>query len=233
MKNFLIVLTLFLLTGTKCLSQDKGYIAISLGPSIPIGDFASKDANNNSAGWATTGAIFDISFAYKLGRNFGLSALLRGQANGIDNDAFASELAKQAGGNWTVDSKAWSIGGLMFGAYGSFPISDKVSFDTRAMIGFLNATSPELNVTLNGSGGAAWVKQSSVSATSFSYLIGGGFKFDVGHKICLIANLDYLGAKPEFRDVEVTSSAGGAPNKSTFSQGFGAINFGFGIGLRL
>ena len=233
MKNFLIILTISLLTATNCHSQDKGYIAISLGPSIPIGDFASRDASNKSAGWATTGAIFDISFAYKLGQNFGLTALLRGQANGIDNDAFASELAKQAGGNWTVDSKAWSIGGLMFGAYGSFPISDKVSFDTSAMIGFLSATSPELNVTLSGSGGAVWVKQSSVSASSFSYLIGVGFKFDVGNKICLLANLDYLGAKPEFRDVAVTSSAGGAPQKNTFSQGFGAINFGFGIGMRL
>ncbi len=233
MKNFLITLAIALLTSSNSFSQDKGYIGISLGPSIPIGEYASRDASNKSAGWATTGAIFDISFAYKLGQNFGVTGLLRGQANGIDNDAYASELSNQAGGNWTVDSKAWSIGGFMFGAYGSFPISDKVSFDTRAMIGFLSATSPELNVTLNGSGGLAWFKQSSVSATSFSYLIGGGFKFDVGNKICLLANLDYLGAKPEFRYVEVTSSAGGAPQKSTFSQGFGSINFGFGIGLRL
>lgn len=234
MKNFFIILTISMLTtSTNCYSQDKGYIGVSFGPSIPIGDFASRDASNKSAGWATTGAIFDITFAYKLGTNFGLTGMLRGQANGLDNDAFANELAKQSGGNWTVNSKAWSIGGLMFGGYGSFPISDKVSFDTRALIGFLSATSPEFNITLNGSGGAGWIKQSSVSASSFSYLIGCGFKFDVANKICLLANLDYLGSKPEFRDVEVTSSVGGAPQKSTFSQGFGSINFGVGIGLRL
>lgn len=233
MKIFLVGVTIFLLTATKCLSQDKGYIAISVGPSIPIGDFASKNGNNSSAGWATSGAIFDISFAYKLGQKFGLSGLLRGQTNSIDNSALASEFVKQNGGSWTVSSKAWTLGGFMFGAYGSLPISDKVSFDTRAMIGFLNATSPEINTTLNGTGGAAWLKQSSVSAISFSYLIGGGFKFNVNDKICLLANIDYFGAKPEFIDVEITSSAGGAPQKSTFSQGFGAINFGFGIGLRL
>lgn len=232
-KHLLLLITLSLFLVTNCLAQDKGYIAISLGPSIPIGDFSSKNANNESAGWAQTGAIIDFSFAYKFGKNFGISVLLRGQANGIDNNALASELTKQAGGSWTVNSKAWSIGGFMFGGYGSFPISDKVSFDSRAMIGFLSSTSPELNITLNGSGGAGWIKQSSVTATSFSYLIGGGFKFDVGRKICLLANLDYLGSKPEFRDVEITSSNGGAPEKNTYSQSFGTINFGIGIGYRL
>jgi hypothetical protein len=60
--------------------DEKGYIGISLGPSIPMGDLSSKDADNDAAGWANTGAVFDISFAYKLGEgNFGITALLRGQ----------------------------------------------------------------------------------------------------------------------------------------------------------
>jgi hypothetical protein len=233
MKKTTILFAVAALIATTCFSQDKGYIGISLGPSIPINDFASRDGNNNSAGWATTGANFDITFVYKLGKSLGLSALLRGQANSVDNIAYSNELTKQVGGSWTVDSKSWTMGGLLFGGYGSFPISDKVSFDTRAVIGFLNATSPELNLTLNGSGGAGWVRQSSVSANSFTYLLGAGFKFGVSNKICLLANLDYLGAKPEFRDVELTSGSGGAPTKYTFSQKFGTINFGFGVGLRL
>ncbi|MCC6286531.1 MAG: hypothetical protein IT249_01470 [Chitinophagaceae bacterium] len=39
----------------------RGYIGISVGPAIPIGGFASKDANNNNAGFATTGTVFDVS----------------------------------------------------------------------------------------------------------------------------------------------------------------------------
>jgi hypothetical protein len=110
--------------------DEKGYIGISLGPSIPMGDLSSKDADNDAAGWANTGAVFDISFAYKLGEgNFGITALLRGQANPTDAQGLADELANQvAGVNWTVESDGWGIGGLMFGGFGSFPISEKTSF---------------------------------------------------------------------------------------------------------
>lgn len=232
-KKLLLLLALTAINANHCISQNKGYVAISIGPSIPIGDFASKDGKNDSAGFAKTGAIFDISFVYKLGKNLGISALLRGQSNSVDNSAFANELSKQVGGSWTVDSESWKIGGLMLGGYGSYPISSKVSFDLKAMIGFLRASSPELFVTLNGSGGAAWVKQESKSATSFSYLVSTGFKFDVGKKIYLLTNLDYLGSKPEFKNVTTTNSSGGNSTTGTLSQNFGTLNLGIGIGLKI
>ena len=52
--------------------------------------------NNPAAGWATSGAVFDISFNYKLGEgNFGIAALLRGQANTTDAQELANEFASQ------------------------------------------------------------------------------------------------------------------------------------------
>ena len=232
MKQFLTVLTALTFLTFNSFSQDKVYIAVSLGSSSPIGDFSSKDPNNNSAGFANSGAIFDISFAYKFNKNFGITALLRGQANITDAQAIADELVKQ---NPTLSSKVksgmWSIGGYMLGGYGSFPISEKVSFDSRIMFGFLTATSPEFNVNLSGPGGSAWIKQKSKSSSAFAHLIGVGFKWDAGKVISLLANFDYLGAKPEFRNVETISSLGQS-EKNTFSQRFGTINVGVGIGFR-
>ena len=228
--NFLFVL-MFL--ATKSFSQNKGYVSISMGPSFPIGNFASKNVNNNFAGWASTGIVLDINIAYKLGRNFGLFGSLRGQTNNFDNAAFATELANQTGYDWSVSSKPWSIGGLMFGGYGSFPVSKKVSFDTKSLIGILRIATPEINSTLSGSGGSVWVKQNSVNSISFTYLLGSGFKFDITEKICLMTHLDYLVSKPEFRNVEIITSDGGAPLKSTFTQNIQTINFFVGVGLRL
>lgn len=217
-------------------SQDdsKGHIGISLGPSIPLGDLSSKDADNDAAGWANAGAILDISFAYKLGNgNFGVTGLLRGQFNPTDAQGLADELANQAGGVvWTVESDGWGIGGLMFGGFGSFPISEKASFDTRAMIGFLSASSPEFTITGTGSGGTAWVRQGSASSNSFAYLIGAGFKFDIGSKLYLLTNLDYLGSNPEFSDVTTTTSDG-FRETDTWSQNMGTLNLSVGIALKL
>ena len=154
MKKELKFLFVLMFLATKSFSQNNGYVSISMGPSLPIGNFASKNINNNSAGWATTGVVLDLNIAYKLGRNLGLSGLLRGQTNNFDNTAFGVEFVNQTRNNWSVNSKPWRIGGFLFGGYGSFSVSKKTSFETKAMIGFLSVASPEINSNLSGSGGS-------------------------------------------------------------------------------
>jgi len=206
-------------------TDKKGYIGISLGPSFPIGKFASKDLNSDEAGFATSGAIFDISFAYKLGNgNFGITALLRGQYNDLD----AQKIENDLNAGLTVDADGWSVGGLMVGGFGEFPISSKVTFDPRLMIGFMNTSSPEITISGNGD----WIKQSSSDATSFAYLMGAGFKFNVGKKLYLLTNIDYLRSKPEFSDVEIIASDG-TRDFTTWSQTISTINLSIGIALKI
>ena len=227
------IFLLFVLISCSVAAQDKGYIGICFGASNPIGNFASKNSNNDHAGYAMTGAIFDITFAYKLGRNAGIAGLIRGQANPLDENAFEEEVSKQyPGNNWSADSDPWRIGGLMGGLYLSFPVSEKISFDARALIGFLNATSPAATIAGDFFPYNIYIHQSSANASAFSVLLGGGFKFDVGKRICLLLNLDYLAAQPEFVNVEQTSNFAPA-TKRTFTQEFTTINFGFGIAYRL
>ena len=235
MKKIVFSLIALMTIASLTFAQDKkGYVGISIGPSIPMGDFSSKDADNSAAGWANTGAIFDISLAHKLGGgNFGLTALLRGQVNPTDVEALVNEYANQYRGvDWTVESSGWGIGGIMLGGFGSFPLSEKTSFDTRALIGFLSTSCPEITVTGSGPGGTAWIKQNNTSATSFSYLVGVGFKFDIGSKLYLLTNLDYLGSKPEFSGVETTASDG-SRNFDTWSQPLGTFNLSIGIAIKL
>ncbi len=211
----------------------KGYLAILGGPSTPIDDLASKDPQNKGAGFANPGALFELSFAYRFGKNFGLAASLRGQSYLVDAQAMAEEIAKSVPGTRiTVESKSWSIAGLLIGGYGSFPISEKFSFDTRLMLGFLSAVSPELTIKASNSFGNSSVTQKSGISSTLAYQAGAGIRFDAGKSLCLLANVDYLGAKPEFTNVE-SSLSNGSTQKDTFSQQFGAINVGFGIGLRL
>jgi hypothetical protein len=234
MKNLLFFILIITLTGSASLAQDKGYIAVSVGPSIPTGDFASKDMGNESAGFANTGAIFDISFGYKIGKNFGVSALLRGQANNADAQAISDEMAKRLtpGINNTVSAGSWGVGGLLVGGYASFPIIKQLSFESRLMTGFVSATSPGMTINLSSQSSSAWVKQSSSSGIGLAYLAGIGIKYDVASRVCLISNIDFLGSNLQFDDVELTNSLG-AVEKNSYTQTFGAVNIGFGVGYRL
>lgn len=235
MKKILFSLTVLFSITTICLGQsDKGYIGISIGPSTPMGDLASKDANNLAAGWATSGAVFDISFNYKLGEsNFGIAALLRGQANATDAQELANEFASQIPGVlWTVDSEPWSMGGLLFGGYASFPVSNKFSFDTKAMFGFLSATSPEITITGSNQEAYIWVNQNSATVSSFAYSLGAGFKYELGRKMYILSNVDYLASNPEFLNVQ-TIASDGSMSSDTWSQKMGTLNMSFGIAYKL
>lgn len=213
--------------------HNKGYIGFTIGPSMPLSEFGSKDENNDDAGWANTGAVTEIMFAYKLGGgNFGITALLRGQAHPLDEDAIENAYTKQFQGiNWRVESDVWTLGGLMVGGFGSFPISEKASFDARALIGLMNATSPEIKVNGSVSGGSAWIKQSRKEASSLSLLFGAGFKFDLSSRLCFLTNFDILQSVQEFNNIETTTSFG-TRETNTRKQNMASFNLGLGLAYK-
>ena len=160
--------------------------------------------------------------------------MLYGQTNPINKQALGNAVTGPIyveNATVAVDSKNWRIDGLLYGGYGSFPISSKVSFDTKAMIGLLTATYPGFTVTVDlgpfGSGGA---EETSASSIAFSYLLGCGFKYDAGHKVCLLANIDYLGYNVDFKNVKTTTGAG-IDLTNNFSQSSGTVSISVGVGL--
>lgn len=224
-------------TASSTAQDKKGYIGISLGPSLPIGDFASKDISNRNAGFASIGGIFDISFAYKIGTsNFGIAALLRAQANPFDEEALAESAANAftgiGGANWDVVSDLWALGGIFVGGYGSFPVSDKVSFDTRALVGYSTAIIPNITLQYSDINGRYWAFQKTSTASAFAYMLGAGFKFNMGKSFCLLTNIDLMSAKPEFKDIQTLDSES---NRSsiTYSQRISTINVSIGIAVRI
>ncbi len=241
--SYRIVLTNFIiliLFNSNIFAQDKGYVAFSIGANSPTGNFGSTDAKQfySSTGLANPGPLLDISFAYKLGKNIGIAAIMRAQGNGINENALKTELQKSIPNNVsaTYEAAGWGLGAYLTGLYGSFPISEKVSFESRALIGVVNARTPDIKTTLIGPSLIGTVRINSISAVSFAYLLGAGFKFDVGRKVCLLLNLDYLGADPEFKNGETNTIRNNVTLPTTFysfTQNIGTINFSFGVGVRL
>lgn len=102
----------------------KGFIGLSLGASVPVGDFADM-----SDGLAETGLHLNlINFGYLFSENFGISATWFGAANPID----------------AFDIDPWSYGGIMVGPLLSLPLTEKLELDFRPMIGYSVTTIPDV-----------------------------------------------------------------------------------------
>lgn len=211
--------------------QDKGYVGVGLGGSLPLGDFASTSETNSKAGYAKGGAAFEICAAYKLGRNFGIAAAYRGTANAVDAQAMADDAARALGTSVKVEVEPWGLGSFMAGGYGSFPVGEKSSFEVKALFGMGTGLSPKLKLTLIDQGNATSTQESK-SGSSFTYLFGAGFKFDAGRRICLLAGADYQVAEPEFKDVRITGS-NGASTTTSFKQPMAIVTIGVGLAYRL
>ena len=230
MKKTFLTLSLFL-TATIAFAQDKGFVTVNFGSSIPLGDFAGTDINNNSSGFAQTGYLFDATLGLKFSKYFGTTILIRSQVNQFDEETFAEHATKEIGYKATVNSTAWYIGNYMIGTYGSFPISKNFTLEPRMMVGFLTATSPEMTLKATAGSIPFWVTKNSSSSGSLSYLFGIGYKVNAGKHICISFNLDYLGTSTQFNNVETTDSFGGI-DFTSWNQNIETFSLSAGIGFR-
>jgi hypothetical protein len=237
-KNVMLTSILILLASIvfgQITEDRKGYIGISVGPAIPVGSFASKNTDNSKAGFASTGAIFDVSFAYKLKKNIGLAALLRGQYNPVNVQPLADKMNGQiSGASAYTNGDGWSSGGVMAGLYSAHPLNHKATFilELKTLAGFMNTTSPQIDMTISSPEGSGWVKQHSATATSFAYLFNAGLRFNTGKRIAFTLNADYSDYMPNFKNVQMTSSAG-SQESNNMTQGIQTINISAGIAFRL
>lgn len=172
----LIIFLFLVLLSADLLAQNssrKGFIGITLGPSIPIGDFADNSSGNENAGFANTGLnMSPIIFGYRFSQNFGISASWFGATYAIDNSG--------------VDA-LWSYGGLMGGPILTFPVNEKLSFDLKGMIGFVSATSNLSDYEEN-------------EGTGVAFDLGASFRYDFAEKWCLLMNGDYFTSNPKLEE---------------------------------
>jgi len=169
----------------------RGYIGVTLGPAIPLGDFGDTNLDNEDAGLAKTGINFNlVHFGYKFSKNFGVAASWFGAAHEVDFSANE------------VDAATWSYGGLFAGVLVSIPASEKLFFEFKPMLGYVAATSPEIRDKVSGN---SYIEEEQGSSIGFDLV--GSVRYNFAEKWCAMFNVDYLTAKPEFDYFEQSISA--------------------------
>lgn len=229
MKPQTIFLAIFVLISQYSYCQNethKNHLSLSIGPSIPIGNFSSTNPLNNLSGFAKLGETINLSVIHRLNKNFGLIAMLYGQRNSLNTISLAHQFAETGiyfgsiGGrpnyypNWVIDKKSWYVESILLGVGDEFLIgsNSRLSFIVKALIGIANVQLPKLNASSETDTSFATITQNGGSTFGLSYLASVGIKFKLNKKFRLVFNTDYFGAsKVNFKNVteQIIATNGG------------------------
>ncbi|MCC5916078.1 MAG: hypothetical protein JJU02_02000 [Cryomorphaceae bacterium] len=234
MTNRYFPLFLFICFASNCFAQKKECISLSSGPSIPIGVFASKNPNNNrnnTSGYANTGMAIDFSYTWLLYKNHGIVGAIYTQLNPTDHQSLVDDLSQQNSGAGNILEGAWSTGAIFFGVYSSYSLTKKLRIEPQLLFGFRQSEAPGFKAyNLDGpSGYPSWINQDITHSKHAILLIARTvFKYELGTRLCILANLDFLATNPEFKDRKTMTNL--ETQHHTFTQKIRTLNFTLGIG---
>jgi hypothetical protein len=221
MRNLFITTTFLLLSFSGFAQEEiikkaeKNHLFFHLGPSFPVGDFASKTLTNTEAGFAQTGLTLDISYLRSINDNIGIAATAFYNMNGLD-----IKKVEQEYGITGVKVDHWQYIGLTAGPVVTIPASDKTKIDFRVLGGIARANSPQINFD-----GTLMVNEDWATAAVFQ--AGAGLRTDLSSKLIFFGGLDYKYLRPSFA---VVSGAGDVSEDA--KQRMSTLNLSVGLGFR-
>lgn len=201
MKKIIFILAL-LLTSILANAQSN-YLNLSMGASIPLGDFKSTE-DASTTGYAGTGFALNVEGKYFFIDYLGVAGTINYATNSTDEDALEAswlEYVKNLYPDYIIPPDAniqfntslWNTVSILVGPVLSFPFS-RISFELKAQAGVSFITPPkrELYITYtnneiyNNSGG---------HNTAFGYTLGAAFVFQANENYGLRIAADYFGSK--------------------------------------
>lgn len=228
----ILLLSMLLAFYLQAMAQSRSSISIAVGPSFPIGDFGSKNIANTESGLAAVGGFAAISYNYQFSNFFGVTASIKGSIHGIDKNALNSySLPTGSGASLTLETTPWKFANIMGGMYQTIPVTndEKLVLQIKELVGMQLNNSPEVKSTgyIPGIGSLNGIMKSE-SSTSFTYLFGLGFKYNLNKGLGLLLFGEYAGTNPKFT---VTTYPADAPVKQKMAQGVSVVDLGIGLNI--
>ncbi|MBL7932760.1 MAG: hypothetical protein JNL60_12700 [Bacteroidia bacterium] len=184
-------------------------LGVSVGRSLPIGKFASRDLNEDNSGCALNGYMLNANAALKIMDEFGFTVSYVYQFNRFDESAIAKAFnsAYPAGG-FTSNATAWKMRGSFFGFVINLSIKKipGLSVKTEVKGGFPLFYQPEISTsgTISGQFISIDSEARPTRAPAFNGSVGLTYKFM--RNIAFTADLDFFSAKPFFVGRHITPS---------------------------
>jgi hypothetical protein len=208
-RNFILLTIVFIsLLTVNAKAQVKNYLGFFGGLSIPQGDFAKSNYDNNKAGFAKTGGTFGLDGAYYVYKNLAIGATISYQDQGELNVNDANILATGYTSSFHADqSTVIGVGryqsvNILLGPQYSFAYS-KFILDLRASVGIIKTFStPGTNTVLVGVPEQTQTfYQRSASVANFAYGGNIGLRYKLSDNLSLALRGAYINSQgPNIRN---------------------------------
>lgn len=208
-------------------------LTVSIGPSLPVGDYGSKNIQNNGSGFASTGGSVAINYYHLLSKKIGFSVSLQGQLNPLAsnkleesfNDLLIADITVWAGTNpgqipppattgtkypnWNFDKKSWWTASCLIGIYGEFPLGGdgKTEFLANIAFGPSYITAPSIKGSSIGTAASAYHEQSGGKAWGLGFDVNAGVKRYLKDKLFLqFLASHYAAPSVSFKDITASTT---------------------------
>lgn len=192
----------------------RNFLALTAGPSFPIGDFASTNwQDNKDAGLAKTGFTIDLKYGHQINRVFGI------KVNGVYGRYAVDKTALSTESGLSVDP--WQYFGVLAGPMISGKLSSRTYADFSVLSGVISAAFPK--ATLNGTEltGRDW-------SNTVPLKLAADARIGLTNSLYLFAGADYLYMKPNFK-VQTISENGFEMTPGKQKMDVIGINAGIGF----
>lgn len=204
MKRISVILIMVILS-LPIFSQDS-FMSLSMGASIPFGDYASGE-DAFSSGFAGTNFVLNFDASYVVVPFVGIGATFSFGSNYADEkslkNTILTDLTDQYSqiefplpeeAEYSITMGKWTYINLMVGPNISIPLSI-LHIDIRALGGISFLTPPEREVTITWDGDDIFSSQSS-QLINFGYVLGAGIRFGTRGVTGFRIAADYFSSKP-------------------------------------
>ncbi len=228
MKKIIISLTLVFIT-FSVIAQEKStvynqklFLILSGGPSLPVGSFSSKDVDaNTKAGLATIGYNINLNSGYHFTDRFGIASTIFYSLYKIDQDALHKFELLNAAVSTTKNVDHWQYFGIVIGPMATFKLMDQLFLDIKGMAGFARVNLPTVKEEIVGTG-IILSSSSDRWTDAFAIQLGSNLRYNFASRLCLFTNVDYGFMNPKWTSTE----------SEDIKQEMGAVNFNVGAGIR-
>lgn len=224
-------LALFLALATFCIHliaqtfTSKNSLLVTAGVGIPLGSYGSSAKTNflhynpythhAGSGYAQAGPNVQVSFTHALNSHWGITGMLYGAQNTLNNSTFAQQLnttgfaqgafVSTGGGtlppapqyvyypNWHVDKNSWYTAALLAGATFNLPLqASKLTFTATAAAGAAYISMAKIRAYSITDTAAAYIAQNSVHAIAPAINVNAGLQYHLSRKISLAFTAGYF-----------------------------------------